>query len=95
MNIKPIHTAADHKKALTEIERLWNAKPGTAAHDKLEVLGTLVDAYEREHVRIGPPDPVSAILFRMEQQGLTRNDLLPYFGTRARVSEVLARSLSR
>jgi len=91
MNIKPIHTDADNKKALTEIERLWNAKPGTEEHDKLEVLGTLVDAYEREHVQIDAPDPVSAILFRMEQQGLTRNDLLPYFGTRARVSEVLAR----
>jgi HTH-type transcriptional regulator/antitoxin HigA len=91
MNIKPIRSETDHKKALAEIERLWNAKAGTAEHDKLEVLGTLVDAYEREHVRIDAPDPVSAILFRMEQQGLTRNDLLSYFGTRSRVSEVLAR----
>ncbi|MGH7283684.1 MAG: helix-turn-helix domain-containing protein, partial [Polyangiaceae bacterium] len=91
MNIKPIHTEADHEKALREIERLWNAKRGSVEHDKLEVLSTLVDAYEREHVPILPPDPISAIVFRMEQQGLKRNDLLSYFGTRARVSEVLAR----
>jgi|SRR5882724_13210586 len=89
MNIKPIHTKADHKAALEEIERLWDATPGTPAFDKFEVLATLVDAYERTHSPILPPDPVEAIKFRLEQQGQTRKVLEPILGTRARVSEVL------
>jgi HTH-type transcriptional regulator/antitoxin HigA len=87
MNIKPIHTAADHAAALKEVERLWDkARPGTPEGDKLEVLSTLVDAYEREHVPIPTPDPIAAIRFRMEQEGLTTKDLLPIFKTRARAS---------
>jgi HTH-type transcriptional regulator/antitoxin HigA len=89
MDIRPIHTKADHKAALAEIERLWDAEPGTPDHDKLDVLATLVDAYERKHFPILPPNPVEAIKFRLEQQGQTRKVLEPILGTRARVSEVL------
>ena len=91
MDIKPILTEADHKAALAEIERLWDALPGTPEFDKFQVLGTLVDAYEREHFPILPPDPIEAIKFRLEQQGLTRKALESLIGTRARVSEVLNR----
>jgi HTH-type transcriptional regulator/antitoxin HigA len=92
--IKPIHTQADHKAALAEIERLWDAKPGSPEFDRLDVLGTLVDAYERAHTPILPPDPVEAILFRLEQEGRSRKDLEPILGTRARVSEILNRRRS-
>lgn len=92
MDIKPIRTPADHKAALKEIERLWDAaQPGTPEGEKFEVLSTLVDAYEREHIEIPTPDPIEAIRFRMEQAGLTTKDLLPIFKTRARASEVLAK----
>src|SRR5713226_4941756 len=89
MNIRPIRTDADYDAALKEIERLWGAKPGTPQGDRLDVLATLVEAYENEHYTIDAPDPVSAILFRMEQQELTRKDLSSYIGSRARVSEML------
>lgn len=89
MDIKPIHTAADHKAALAEIERLWGAQPGTPDGDKFEVLATLVDEWERKRTPILPPDPVEAIKFRLEQQGQTRKALEPIIGTRARVSEIL------
>ncbi len=92
MDIKPIRTAKDHAWALREIEGLWDkAKPGTPAGDRFEVLSALVDAYEREHFEMPAPDPIEAIRFRMEQEGLTNNDLLPIFKTRARVSEVMGR----
>lgn len=89
MSIQPVRTRKDHARALKEIERLWNAKPGTPAYDRLDVLTTLVEAYERKHIPLPAPDPVQAILFRIEQQGLTRKDLEPLIGSRARVSEVL------
>ncbi len=89
--IKPIRTKKDHAKALAEIERLWRAEPGTPKGDRLEVLATLVDAYERKATPILPPDPIEAILFRLEQEQKTRADLTPIFGTRARVSEILGR----
>ena len=89
MNIRPIRTRKDHKDSLAEIERLWDAKQGTPQYDRLDVLATLVDAYERKHFPMSAPDPVQAILFRMDQQGLTRKDLEPILGSRARVSEVL------
>ena len=92
MDIKPIRTAADHAAALREIERLWGrAQPGTPAGEKFEVLSTLVDAYEREHIEIPTPDPIEAIRFRMEQEGLTAKDLLAIFKTRSRASEVMAK----
>jgi HTH-type transcriptional regulator/antitoxin HigA len=96
MDIKPVRTSKDHKAALAEVERLWEAKPGTPEHDHLEVLVTLVEAYEAKHHPIPPPDPVEAILFRMDQLEMDRKDLEVVIGSRARVSEVLSgrRSLS-
>lgn len=90
-DVKPIRSAADHEAALAEIELLWGAKDGTPEGDRLDVLATLVDAYESEFCRFDPPDPIEAIKFRMEQQGLTRRDLETMLGTRARVAEVLNR----
>jgi HTH-type transcriptional regulator / antitoxin HigA len=69
----------------------WGAKSGTPEGDRLDVLATLIDAYEAAHYPMDPPDPVEAIKFRMEQQGLTRKDLQPLIGTRTRVAEVLNR----
>jgi HTH-type transcriptional regulator/antitoxin HigA len=79
MKLKPIHSKTDHKAALAEIKRLWDAAPGTPEFEKLEVLATLVDAYERANTPILPPDPIEAIKFRLEH----------ILGTRARVAEVL------
>ncbi len=92
--LKPIRTKADHKKALAEVERLWGAKSGTPEGDRLDVLATLIDAYEAEQFPMDPPDPIEAIKFRMEQQGLSRKDLEPLIGTRTRVAEVLNRRRS-
>src|SRR6202521_121939 len=92
--LKPIRTKADYKAALAEVERLWGAKSGTAKGDRLDVLATLIDAYEAKHYPMDPPDPIEAIEFRMEQQGLTRKDLEPLIGTRTRVAEVLNRKRS-
>jgi HTH-type transcriptional regulator/antitoxin HigA len=89
--LKPIRTRADYKWALGEVERLWGAQSGTPEGDRLDILATLIDAYEKEHYPMDPPDPIEAIRFRMEQQGLTRKDLEPLIGTRTRVSEVLNR----
>lgn len=89
--VKPIRTKRDHEAALKEVERLWGAKTGTPEGDRLDVLATLIDAYETEHYPIDPPDPVEAIKFRMEQQGLTRRDLEEIIGTRTRIAEVLNR----
>jgi HTH-type transcriptional regulator/antitoxin HigA len=90
MDIRLIGTEADYRKALAEIERLWEAKEGSADAEKLELLGMLVHSYERSRQPLSELDPIDAIRFRMEQQGLTRKDLLPVFGTTARVSEVLS-----
>jgi len=92
--VKLIKTKADYKKALAEIERLWGAKSGTIEGDRLDVLATLIDAYESEHYPMDQPDPIEAIKFRMEQQGLSRKDLEPILGTRTRVAEVLNRKRS-
>jgi len=89
--VKPIRTDADHEAALAEVEKLWGAKSGTPQGDRLDVLATLIEAYETEHFPMDPPDPIEAIKFRMEQQGLTRKDLGPLIGTRTRVAEVLNR----
>ena len=88
--VRPIRTEADYDTAMTEVERLWGATSGTPRGDRLDVLVTLIEAYEEKHFPIDPPDPITAILFRMEQQGLKRKDLEPLIGSRARVSEVLA-----
>ncbi len=89
--IKPIRTKRDHEAALKEVERLWGAKSGTPEGDRLDVLATLIDAYEAVHYPMDPPDPIEAIKFRMEQQGLTRRDLEEIIGTRTRIAEVLNR----
>ena len=91
MDIHPIRNARDHAQALRKIEHLWGARPGTRNADELEVLVTLVDAYEGKRYPIDSPDPIEAILFRLEQMGLDRSDLVGVIGTRARVSEVLNR----
>jgi HTH-type transcriptional regulator / antitoxin HigA len=92
MEIKPIRSAADHARALEEIQRLWErAMPGTAEGDQFDVLATLIDAYEREHHPVPPPDPIEAIRFRMEQMGLEQRDLAAIFASRARSSEILGR----
>src|SRR5258708_22665997 len=91
MDIRPIKTKADHRAALKEVERLWNAEPGTPAGDRVDVLVTLIEAYEAKHFPIPAPDPIAAITFMMEQKGLTRRDLEPAIGNRGRVSEVLTR----
>jgi HTH-type transcriptional regulator/antitoxin HigA len=89
--VRPIRTKRDYEAALKQVERLWGAKAGTPRGDRLDVLATLIDAYEAEHYPMDPPDPVEAIKFRMEQQGLTRRDLEDIIGTRTRVAEVLNR----
>jgi HTH-type transcriptional regulator / antitoxin HigA len=91
MEIKPIKTEKGYQAALKEIERLFTAVPDTPEGDLLEVLTTLVEAYEEQHYRIPLPDPIEAILYHMESRGLTRCDLEPFIGSRARVSEVLNR----
>lgn len=92
--MKPIRTKADYRRALAEVDRLWGARSGTPAGDRLDILATLIDAYEAEHHPMDPPDPIEAIKFRMEQQGLSRKDLEPLIGTRTRVAEVLNRKRS-
>jgi HTH-type transcriptional regulator / antitoxin HigA len=89
--IKPIRSKRDYEAALKEVERLWGAKAGTREGDRLDVLATLIEAFEEEHFPIDPPDPIEAIRFRMEQQGLTRRDLEGIIGTRTRIAEVLNR----
>jgi len=91
MDIKPIKTENEYEAALKEIERLFNAEPGTPDGDRLDVFVTLVEAYEEEHYPIPLPDPIEAIFYYMESRGLTRADLEKYIGSRARVSEILNR----
>jgi HTH-type transcriptional regulator/antitoxin HigA len=91
MNIRPIKTKTDYRAALKEAERLWDAEPGTPAGDRVDVLVTLIEAYEAKHWPIPAPDPIAAIEFMMEQKGLSRRHLEPAIGSRGRVSEVLTR----
>jgi len=89
MKIRPIRTDEDHAAALRRIDRLMDSEPGSPEGDELDVLATLVEAYEDRHFPIDDPDPLTAIQFRMDQMGLTRKDLEPLLGSRGRVSEVL------
>lgn len=91
MVIHPVKTEADYRNALRRVDALMDAEPGTEAGDELDVLATLVEAYERDHFPVESPDPVEAILFRVEQMGLDRKALEPFLGGRSRVSEVLNR----
>jgi HTH-type transcriptional regulator/antitoxin HigA len=91
MDIKPIKNDRDYRRALKEIDRLMDAKPNTADGDRLDVLATLVVAWEEKRYPFDPPDAVEAIRFTMEKRGLTRRDLEPFIGSRARVAEILNR----
>jgi HTH-type transcriptional regulator / antitoxin HigA len=91
MDICPIRSEADYRTALNEVERLWTAEPGSPDGDRVEVLVTLIEAYEARRHPIPAPDPIAAILFMMEQKGFTRRDLEPAIGGRGRVSEILTR----
>jgi len=93
-DVKPIRTDADHEAAMGEVAALWGAASGTPEGDRLDVLATLIDAYEARHHPMDPPDPIEAIQFRMKQQGLTRKDLESIIGTRTRIAEVLNRKRS-
>jgi HTH-type transcriptional regulator/antitoxin HigA len=92
--LKPIRSKADYEAAMVEFARLWDAKEGTPESDRLDVLAILIETYEAAHFSIDVPDPIDAILFRMEQQGLTRKDLQPMLGPRNRISEILNRKRS-
>jgi len=91
MNPKVLKTEAEYEQALTHLETLMDAQPGTPQEEELELFAVLIENYEREHFPIGLPDPIEAIQFRMEQGGLTRKDLEPYIGSQSKVSEVLNR----
>jgi HTH-type transcriptional regulator/antitoxin HigA len=91
MQLKPIKTEADHEAALKEIERLWGAAEGTANGDRLEILITLAESYEEAHFPMDMPDPIEAIKFRLEQQGVDKKALIGIIGNRTRVYEVLRR----
>jgi len=92
--VRPIRTEADYEAALMDIGELMDARPGTPEGDRLDVLATLVEAYEAEHHAIDAPDPIALLEFAMEQRGADRADLEPMIGGRGRVSEVLNRNRS-
>lgn len=91
MEIRPIRTETDYRAALEEVDRLFNAAPSTPDGDRLEVLMTLLEAYEEKRYAIPLPDPIEAIKYHMESRGLSRRDLEPYIGSHAQVAEVLNR----
>ncbi len=91
MNIKPIRNDDDLRAAFVRLEAIFQAPEGSPEADEMEVLVALVESYENKHYPVGPADPVEAIKFRMEQQGLAPKDLEPFIGPRGRVSEVLNR----
>ncbi len=89
MHIKPIRNDDDLRATFKRLEKVFHAQEGTAAADEMEILVTLIEAYEHNHFPIHAADPIEAIKFRMEQQGLTQKDLEPFIGSSGRVSEVL------
>lgn len=89
MDIRPIKTEQDYQAAMKRIEVLWGTRKDTPKGDELDLLVTLVESYEMKHYPIAPPDPIDAIKFRMEQMGMTRADMVPYFGSQSRVSGIL------
>jgi HTH-type transcriptional regulator / antitoxin HigA len=94
ITVRPIRNEEDYEAALAEVDALMDAAPGTPEGDRLDVLVTLIEAYEARHWNIGPPDPIDAIRVRMEQKNLRQRDLVPMIGSRSRVSEVLSRKRS-
>jgi len=91
MNIKPIRNDDDLQAAFARLSDIYQAPAGTPEADEMEVLAALIEAYENQHYPIAPPDPVDAIGFRMEQQGLTAKDLEPFIGSSGRVSDIMNR----
>ena len=89
MNIKPIRSEADYERALRRVEALWNAPKGSPESDELDILATLIEAYEREHYPIDLPDPIEAIKFRLEQSGKDDHALIGIIGQRTRVYEIM------
>lgn len=89
MKVKPIKTKKDYALAMQRLEKIFDAKPGTAEGDELEVLGILIEKYENDHYPIDFPDPIEAIKFRMEQLGYSQNDLAEVVGLKSRASEIL------
>lgn len=89
MSIKPIKTKKDYQSAMERLELIFDAKPGTPQGDELEILGILIDNYEKKHSPIDYPDPIEAIKFRMEQMGYSQNDLANIIGRKSRASEIL------
>ena len=92
MDLKPIKTKRDYQAALRRAEQLWHAAAGSTEADALDVLTLLIADYETRHFRIADPDPIQFLEYVMESRGLTRKDLEPYLGSRARVAEVLNRN---
>ncbi|ALO17243.1 Antitoxin HigA [Salinivirga cyanobacteriivorans] len=91
MNIKPIKTEEDYQAALSRLEEIFDAPDGTPESDELDILGLLVDEYEKEHYPIDSPDPIEAIKIRMEELNMRQVDLIPVIGGKSRVSEILNR----
>ncbi|MEH2252670.1 helix-turn-helix domain-containing protein [Nostoc sp.] len=91
LELRPIRTEADYRAALDEIERLFDAELNTLESDRLEVLTTLVEAYEQRYYPIDAPDPIEAILYYLESRGLSLDDLAPVIGTKAEIAEILER----
>jgi HTH-type transcriptional regulator / antitoxin HigA len=91
MKIKPIRTEEDYSAALARLEKIFDSDPGTKDGDELEILALLIEDYESKHYPIGPPDPIEAIKFRMEQMGLKQSDLGEILGHKSRASEILNR----
>jgi HTH-type transcriptional regulator/antitoxin HigA len=94
MELRPIKTLEDYEAALSEIEKLMNAQLGTPESDRLEILATLIEAYEKEHYPIEPPDAVEAILYYLESRGLSEKYLVKYLGSEANVKAILQRQKS-
>jgi len=90
-DIKPIRTDIDYEHALEQLDAIFDAEEGSQEADLRDVLVVLIEDYENEHYAVDLPDPVEALKFRMEQQGLTQKDLVPLIGSRSKVSEVLSR----
>jgi HTH-type transcriptional regulator / antitoxin HigA len=88
--IRPIRTETDYEAAIAEVGLLWGSPSGSPKGDRLDVLATLIEAWEAKNYPIDPPDPIAAIKFRMEQQGLTRKDLEGILGNRGRIAEIMS-----
>ena len=91
MKLKPIRTEEDYELALKRLDKIFDAEPGTKQGDELEILALIIEDYEDKNYPIGPPDPIEAIKFRMDQMGLKQTDLAKIIGHKSRASEILNR----